>query len=43
VDKNLPAGEHLVTWRPGNLPDGVYFFRISAGESVITKRMNIRK
>jgi hypothetical protein len=43
VDQQLAAGDHVVTWRPGNLPDGIYYYRISTGQSSITKRMTLRK
>jgi Leucine-rich repeat (LRR) protein len=26
----LPAGRHLFTWRAGNIPSGIYFYRISS-------------
>jgi len=43
VDSKLSPGDHVISWKPGNIPDGVYFYRISAGKTMITKRMTLRK
>ena len=40
--KNEP-GEHSVRWNAANIPSGVYFFRIVAGEFVQTKKMVLMK
>lgn len=32
------AGDHSVTWRPANLPSGVYFCVLRAGEAVLTRK-----
>jgi hypothetical protein len=39
VDGVMPAGEHEVRWDAGNLPGGVYFYRVSAGGWSETKKM----
>lgn len=38
-DKVERAGWHTVEWDGRGLPSGVYFYRLQAGEVVITKRM----
>jgi hypothetical protein len=35
----MPAGEHEVRWDAGNLPGGVYFYRVTAGDWSETKKM----
>jgi hypothetical protein len=39
VDGMMPAGEHEVRWDAGNLPGGVYFYRVTAGGWSETKKM----
>jgi hypothetical protein len=39
----LGPGRHQVVWRPGDTPSGVYFARLSSGESAITRRMILLK
>ncbi|QQS36652.1 MAG: T9SS type A sorting domain-containing protein [Ignavibacteriales bacterium] len=39
VNKEKPAGTHEVTWYAENLPSGVYFYQLKAGESIKTKKM----
>lgn len=31
VDERQPAGYHRIRWEAGNLPTGIYFYRIKAG------------
>lgn len=33
------AGEHSVTWEPGNLPPGVYFIFLRAGDQTYTRKV----
>ena len=40
--KNEP-GEHSVSWNALNVPSGVYFYRIVAGDFVQTKKMVLMK
>jgi len=40
--KNQP-GEHTITWNASNVPSGVYFYRIVAGDFVQTKKMVLTK
>jgi hypothetical protein len=39
VDEVLNHGIHRITWKPQNLPSGVYVYRIVAGEYIQSKRM----
>jgi uncharacterized delta-60 repeat protein len=39
MGEKKPAGEHLVQWHPTNLPSGVYFYTLQAGEFKITRKM----
>jgi hypothetical protein len=38
-----PAGEHIVTWDAAAYASGVYFYRLTAGEFVDTKKMVLLK
>ena len=37
AERSYPAGEFTEEWSPGNLADGIYFYRLKFGESVLTK------
>jgi aminopeptidase N len=39
VNENLPEGSYEVTWDATNMPSGVYFYRMTAGTFVQTRRM----
>jgi hypothetical protein len=39
VDGRQNAGTYNITWRPANLPSGLYFYRMTAGEVNSVKRM----
>ena len=39
IDKDMTAGDHQVTFNAGNLPSGIYFYRIEAGEFQDVKKM----
>jgi len=39
VNERKQAGEYNVTWNAADVPSGVYFYRIVAGEFVETKKM----
>ncbi|HXG37757.1 MAG TPA: T9SS type A sorting domain-containing protein [Bacteroidota bacterium] len=43
VDGVQQAGEHRVVWRPEGLPSGVYLYRLSAGNTVETKKLILLK
>ncbi len=43
VNGTLPAGLHKVVFEAGNLPSGMYFYKISAGNFVAVKKMLILK
>lgn len=39
VNEEKPAGTYDITWNAANLPSGIYFYQIIAGEFVQTKKM----
>ncbi|MBD3232624.1 MAG: T9SS type A sorting domain-containing protein [candidate division Zixibacteria bacterium] len=43
VDGNIEAGNHSVIWDAQNQASGVYFYKLSIGENVISKRMTLLK
>lgn len=43
VDGRLDAGAHRITWNAGDMPSGVYFYRLTSGERSETKRMTLLK
>ncbi len=43
VNKQQNAGEYSVTWQPPNLPSGIYFYKIVAGDFVQTRKMILLK
>ena len=38
-NQSLPAGEHHVAFSADGLPSGIYYYRLAAGERVLTKSM----
>ncbi|MBD3170361.1 MAG: T9SS type A sorting domain-containing protein [candidate division Zixibacteria bacterium] len=42
-DGYMPAGEHQVNWDASHYSSGVYFYRLTAGDRVFTKRMTLLK
>ncbi len=43
LNKKLSAGTYEVTFNASNLPSGVYFYQLSAGNVVLTKKMVLLK
>jgi hypothetical protein len=43
VNEEAPAGSYRFTWDAGNLPSGVYFCQLRAGEFISFKKMNLLK
>jgi hypothetical protein len=43
VDEYKQAGYQSVTWNAANYSSGIYFYRLSAGDKVFTKRMTLLK
>ncbi len=39
IDNTAPAGNNKVLLNRKGLPDGIYFYRLEAGENVATKKM----
>jgi len=43
VSEDLAAGKHSVRWNAGELPSGVYFYRMQAGSYTETKKLLLLK
>jgi hypothetical protein len=43
IDETLPAGNHDLTWQAQNLPTGVYFLKIKAGEYMKMEKLLLLK
>jgi hypothetical protein len=43
VDGTLEAGQHNVVWDASYYSSGIYFYRLTAGDKVFTKRMTLLK
>ncbi len=39
----MSAGKHSIIWNAGNYSSGIYFYRLTAGDKVVTKKMNLLK
>jgi len=43
VDEFQPAGEYHTTWNASNVSSGIYFYRLQAGDFVLTRKMVLLK
>jgi hypothetical protein len=43
ADGLFPAGYHSVNWNAGKVASGVYYYRLTAGDKVMVKRMMLLK
>ena len=43
INEEKPAGTYELTWNAANLPSGVYFYQLKAGEFIQTKKMLLSK
>jgi hypothetical protein len=43
LDETLPPGFHQVNWNAGNLPEGIYFYQMQAGNLSKTGKMILMK
>ncbi|GEM_PF-793678 len=43
VNGNIEAGTHTVVWNAGDYSSGIYFYKLTAGNKVFTKRMTLLK
>jgi uncharacterized delta-60 repeat protein len=43
IDQPLAAGQHQVRWDAGNIPSGIYFYRLTNGKYDVVKKMLLIK
>jgi hypothetical protein len=43
VNEKKPAGTYEVNWHAGNLPGGIYFYRLNAGGLIETRKMILNR
>ena len=43
VDKKQSAGYHQATWNASGMASGIYFYRLQAGDFVLTRKMLLLK
>jgi len=43
LDSYVPEGNHTVLWQPENISSGIYFYKITAGDFSISKKMILLK
>ncbi len=43
IDKDMPAGDHQITFNAGNFPSGIYFYKIESANFIDVKKMILIK
>ena len=43
IDREMDAGYHSITWNASNVASGIYFYRLTSGNFVSTKKMLLLK
>jgi hypothetical protein len=43
IQENKPPGDYTTTWNADDVPSGVYFYRLSAGDFIQTRKMVLLK
>ena len=43
VNEDKPTGAYSVTWHAADMPSGVYFYKLTAGAFVETRKMVLMK
>jgi hypothetical protein len=43
VNRQMPAGEHQVSWDASDMPSGIYYYKIQAGEYTKVRKMILMK
>ena len=43
ISENMNAGRHRITWNPEDLPGGVYFYRLQAGQCSIIRKISFTR
>ena len=43
VSSEMESGTHRIIWKANNIPSGIYFYRLNAGNFVETKKMILMK
>jgi hypothetical protein len=43
LDRELPAGYHMLAWDAGDMPSGIYYYSINAGGKVFRESMTLLK
>ena len=42
-DSKMNAGQYITTWNASDFSSGIYFYKLTAGDKVFTKRMTLVK
>jgi hypothetical protein len=43
INNKMNAGHHSINWDASNYSSGIYFYKLTAGDKSITKRMTLLK